>query len=98
MHGSTAWRSHVALHDAGPAGVEVVAPGEASPVDASSGLLPLSLVWQGDALAKLNHAKPLKEILGERFVKALIEVKNAEYDLYQQVISSWERENLLLNV
>jgi len=53
---------------------------------------------QADALGKLNHAKPLKEVLGERFVKALIEVKNAEYDLYQQVISSWERENLLLNV
>lgn len=53
---------------------------------------------QNEALNKLNHARALKDVLGDRFVKALIEVKNAEYDLYQQVISSWERENLLLNV
>lgn len=53
---------------------------------------------QADAIHKLGHSKPLKEVLGEMFVKAYIEVKNTEYDLYQQVISSWERENLLLNV
>ncbi len=51
-----------------------------------------------DALYKLNHSRPLKDALGERFVAALIEVKNLEYDAYQRVISSWERENLLLNV
>lgn len=33
-----------------------------------------------------------------RFGAALNEVKYLEYDAYQQVISSWERENLLLNV
>jgi len=38
------------------------------------------------------------DVLGDRFVAALNEVKNMEYDAYQQVISSWERENLLLNV
>ncbi|MFK7867263.1 MAG: glutamine synthetase family protein [Alphaproteobacteria bacterium] len=53
---------------------------------------------QAEALHKLQYSKPLKEVLGELFVKAYIEVKNTEYDLYQQVISSWERENLLLNV
>ena len=51
-----------------------------------------------DALSKLNHSRPLKDVLGARFVAALNEVKNMEYDAYQQVISSWERENLLLNV
>jgi len=51
-----------------------------------------------DALSRLNHSRPLKDVLGDRFVTALIEVKNLEYDAYQQVISSWERENLLLNV
>lgn len=51
-----------------------------------------------DALSKLSHSRPLKDVLGDRFVTALIEVKNLEYDAYQQVISSWERENLLLNV
>lgn len=51
-----------------------------------------------DALSRLNHCKPLKEVLGERFVQALIEVKTHEIKQYQHVISSWERENLLLNV
>jgi len=51
-----------------------------------------------EALSKLNHSRPLKDVLGERFVGAFNEVKNMEYDAYQRVISSWERENLLLNV
>ncbi len=51
-----------------------------------------------DALNRLNHAKPLKHALGERFVQALATVKNHEIGQYQKVISSWERENLLLNV
>lgn len=53
---------------------------------------------QFDALAKFNASKPLREILGEKFVAAVTYVKQAEYDAYQRVISSWERENLLLNV
>eukprot|EP00752_Nemacystus_decipiens_P001127 g1127.t1 len=69
------------------------------PVDGDAYRFAFSLPrHQGDALYKFNYAKPLKEVLGERFSKAYIEVKNTEYDLYQQVISSWERENLLLNV
>lgn len=51
-----------------------------------------------DALAKLAAAKPLREIMGERFISALIAVKQAEWDAYQRVVSSWEREYLLLNV
>ncbi|MDH3230024.1 MAG: glutamine synthetase family protein [Alphaproteobacteria bacterium] len=51
-----------------------------------------------DALSKLNHSRPLKDVLGDRFVAALNEVKMLEYNAYQKVISSWERENLLLNV
>lgn len=51
-----------------------------------------------DSLSKLNYARPLKLMLGEQFVKLLAEVKTYESDLYQRVISSWERENLLLNV
>lgn len=52
----------------------------------------------GDALNKFNSCKPLKEVLGERFVEAVTCVKMAEYEAYHKVISSWERENLLLNV
>ena len=53
---------------------------------------------QSDALEKFNACEPLKEILGAKFVAAVTHVKLAEYEAYQRVISSWERENLLLNV
>ncbi len=51
-----------------------------------------------EALHKLTRSKPLRQLLGERFVTALDHVKQHEYDGYQRVISSWEREFLLLNV
>ncbi|MGH6720338.1 MAG: glutamine synthetase family protein [Alphaproteobacteria bacterium] len=51
-----------------------------------------------DALDKLADSKGLRRVLGERFVGLLLDVKNAEHDAYQAVISSWEREHLLLNV
>ena len=53
---------------------------------------------QGDALQKFNACKPLKDVLGDKFVDAVTCVKVAEYEAYHRVISSWERENLLLNV
>jgi glutamine synthetase len=51
-----------------------------------------------DALDLLRRAKPLRQLLGEDFVEALIMVKETEHEAYQRVISSWEREHLLLNV
>jgi len=51
-----------------------------------------------DALKKLKAIKPLVALLGDRFVGSLISIKTAEYKAYNAVISSWERENLLLNV
>lgn len=51
-----------------------------------------------EALDKLEHCPQLHEILGERFVRAYISVKRKEYETYFRVISSWEREFLLLNV
>ncbi|MFQ5774992.1 MAG: glutamine synthetase family protein [Kiloniellaceae bacterium] len=51
-----------------------------------------------DALHRFNASRPIKQILGERFVNAVTLVKETELDAYQQVISSWEREHLLLNV
>lgn len=53
---------------------------------------------QLEALSKLSHCKPLRTVLGERFVRCLNEVKLFEYRQFSAVISSWERENLLLNV
>ena len=51
-----------------------------------------------DALDQLRRAKPLRALLGEDFVDALTMVKEIEHRAYQRVISSWEREHLLLNV
>jgi glutamine synthetase len=51
-----------------------------------------------DALDLLRRAKPLRQLLGDDFVEALIMVKETEHEAYQRVISSWEREHLLLNV
>jgi glutamine synthetase len=51
-----------------------------------------------DALVDLAACDPLKRILGPRFVQAFIDVKQLEWRLYNRVISSWEREYLLLNI
>jgi glutamine synthetase len=51
-----------------------------------------------DALQRFEACKPIRAILGEKFVRAVLAVKRAELDAYQRVISSWEREHLLLNV
>ncbi len=51
-----------------------------------------------DALGRFNASKPVKGVLGAKFVDAVTIVKDRELLAYQQVISSWEREHLLLNV
>lgn len=51
-----------------------------------------------DALYRFGGNRHLKAVLGEDFVQAVIAVKEAELADYQEVISSWEREHLLLNV
>ncbi len=51
-----------------------------------------------DALGRFNASRPIKDVLGEKFVQAVSLVKETELEAYQQVISSWEREHLLLNV
>ena len=50
------------------------------------------------ALSELRACEPLVELLGPTFVEAFALVKEAEYEVFLQVISSWEREHLLLNV
>ena len=51
-----------------------------------------------DALQRLRSATDLKEVLGQDFVQVFLDVKYTEHEAYQQVISAWEREHLLLNV
>jgi glutamine synthetase len=53
---------------------------------------------QNEALARFNACTPLRDALGEKFIQAVTCVKQTEYEAYNRVISSWERENLLLNV
>lgn len=52
----------------------------------------------GESLAMLSGCKQLVDLLGERFVAAYVAVKENEYLTFMRVISSWEREHLLLNV
>jgi glutamine synthetase len=57
--------------------------------------LPRSL---GEALQLLRAEKDLAEVLGHGFVTVYSEVKEIEYAEFMKVISSWEREHLLLHV
>ena len=51
-----------------------------------------------DSLLALNGSSALGKLLGERFVRCYTAIKYKEYQTYFRVISSWEREFLLLNV
>ncbi len=51
-----------------------------------------------EGLRLLEDCPELCEIMGAQFVAAYIGVKRAEFETFHEVISSWEREYLLLNV
>jgi len=69
------------------------------PISGSAHDLPFGLPRTLDeALRELRACEPLVKLLGEAFVSAFAIVKEAEYEVFLQVISSWEREHLLLNV
>ncbi|HEX6144636.1 MAG TPA: glutamine synthetase family protein [Geminicoccaceae bacterium] len=69
------------------------------PIDGSAYRLAQTLPrYLSEALDQLRRAKPLRQLFSEDFVEALIMVKEVEHEAYQRVISSWEREHLLLNV
>ena len=46
----------------------------------------------------LEDCPELTDIMGKSFVDAYIGVKRKEFETFHEVISSWEREFLLLNV
>src|SRR6187549_1590361 len=69
------------------------------PISGSAHELPFALPRSLDeALRQLRDCEPLMELLGGPFVEAFTIVKESEYEVFLQVISSWEREHLLLNV
>jgi glutamine synthetase len=51
-----------------------------------------------ESLRQLKDSESLVEIFGKRFVTAYNAVKETEFTSFLRVISSWEREYLLLNV
>ena len=51
-----------------------------------------------EGLTLMAASTPLAEILGEKFVKAYLALKETEYEAFFRVISSWERRHLLLHV
>ncbi|MDI9313143.1 MAG: glutamine synthetase family protein [Hydrotalea sp.] len=51
-----------------------------------------------DAIYKMSHSKQMKSIIGEDFIALFSAVKLHEYNKFHRVISSWEREHLLLNI
>jgi glutamine synthetase len=51
-----------------------------------------------DAIERMRACAPMREVLGDSFVDAFCAVKELEYATYNRVISSWEREHLLLLV
>ncbi len=51
-----------------------------------------------DAIELLRNCEPMHELFGTKFVDAFCAVKELEYGTYNRVISSWEREHLLLLV
>jgi len=69
------------------------------PLTGSAYDLPYSLPRSlEESLRLLRECDPLIALLGERFVLAYTAVKESEYETFLRVISSWEREHLLLNV
>jgi len=69
------------------------------PITGSAYDLPYSLPRSlEESLRLLRECGPLINLLNERFVLAYTAVKESEYETFLKVISSWEREHLLLNV
>ncbi|MGF1561788.1 MAG: glutamine synthetase family protein [Geminicoccaceae bacterium] len=70
-----------------------------TPIKGSAYRLPQTLPrYMPDGLRLLRDCPPLHDLFGSSFVRVLLAVKSLEHDEYQSVISSWEREHLLLNV
>ncbi|MBV9841992.1 MAG: glutamine synthetase [Sphingomonadaceae bacterium] len=51
-----------------------------------------------EALDRLLKCRPVIELLGEDFIRAFHRIKADELNAYEGVISSWERDHLLLKV
>ncbi len=50
------------------------------------------------ALERMAACKEIEDLFGVRFIDAFLRIKAKELDAFQRVISSWERDHLLLKV
>jgi glutamine synthetase len=51
-----------------------------------------------EALERFKQCQPVRDYLGASFFRAFVRIKEVELEAYQGVISSWERDHLLLKV
>ena len=51
-----------------------------------------------EALRGLQENSEIIQIFGDKFIQLYTSIKLIEFEQFNQVISSWEREHLLLNV
>ena len=51
-----------------------------------------------EALERFKACAPVRVLLGPAFFRAFVRIKEAELEAFQGVISSWERDHLLLKV
>jgi len=75
--------------------IEPSAPVEGRAYERRNLRLPFTLE---DALARMEDCDTVKQYLGDKFVRGYVAVKRAEHENFKRVISSWEREFLLLSV
>lgn len=70
-----------------------------APYEGSAYSMPYALPRElSHALDLMEECEPLRDILGGKMIDVLVAVKKLEYETFLHVISSWEREHLLLNV
>ena len=51
-----------------------------------------------ESLFLFENDKDINNIFNEKFIRTISAIRRVEYQAYLSVISSWEREYLLLNV
>ncbi len=76
-------------------GIEPSAPVKGRGYERRNLRLPLTLEA---ALERMEVCQAAEQYLGEKFVRGYVAVKRAEHENFKRVISSWEREFLLLSV
>jgi len=76
-------------------GIEPSAPVKGRGYERRNLRLPLTLEA---ALERMEQSVTIEQYLGTRFTRGYVAVKRAEHENFKRVISSWEREFLLMSV